>query len=142
MEKIFFDTNILVYAFDKNAGSKQQQTKALLKPFLTQYKQAIISAQVLHELSYRLYRWNLSDAEVSTAIAPFKYWKIISNDIHVFEKGLQLKKKHQTSFWDGLILAAAIQSGAKELWSEDFSNGQIYEGMKIVNPFEAKKVSP
>ena len=119
MEKIFFDTNILVYAFDKNAGSKQQQTKALLEPFLTQYRPAIISAQVLHELSYRLYRWNLSDAEVSTAIAPFKHWKVISNDIYVFEKGLYLKKKYQTSFWDGLILAAAIRSKAKELWSED-----------------------
>ena len=140
MEKIFFDTNILVYAFDKNAGSKQQQTKALLEPFLTQYRPAIISAQVLHELSYRLYRWNLSDAEVSTAIAPFKHWKVISNDIYVFEKGLYLKKKYQTSFWDGLILAAAIRSKAKELWSEDFNNGQTYEGVTIVNPFEVKKL--
>ncbi len=136
METIFFDTNILVYAFDKNAASKHQQAKALLEPFLTQYKSAIISAQVLHELSYRLYRWNLSDAEVSTAVAPFKHWKIIPNDISIFEKGLYLKKKYQTSFWDGLILAAAIRSSAKELWSEDFNNGQLYEGVTIVNPFE------
>ena len=136
MEKIFFDTNVLVYAFDKNAGRKQQQAKVLLEPFLTQYEQAIISAQVLHELSYRLYRWKLSDAEVLTAIAPFKHWKIISNDIHVLEKGLWLKQKYQTSFWDGLILAAAIRSSAKELWSEDFNHGQMYEGVKVINPFE------
>lgn len=136
METIFFDTNILAYAFDKNAGSKHHQAKALLEPFLTQYKSAIISAQVLHELSYCLYRWNLSDAEVSTAIAPFKHWKIIPNNIFIFEKGLYLKKKYQTSFWDGLILAAAIHSNAKELWSEDFNNGQSYEGVTIVNPLE------
>ena len=136
MEKIFFDTNILVYAFDKNAGSKYRQARTLLEPFLTQYRPAIISAQVLHELSYRLYRWNLNDVEVLTAIAPFKHWQIISNDIHVFEKGLYLKQKYQTSFWDGLILAAAIRSSAKELWSEDFNNGQIYEGVTIINPFE------
>ncbi len=140
MEKIFFDTNILVYAFDKNAGSRHQQAKALLEPFLTQYKSAIISAQVLHELSYRLYRWGLSDAEVSTAVAPLKYWKIIPNDSSIFEKGLYLKKRYQTSFWDSLILAAAIHSNSEELWSEDFNNGQSYESITIVNPF--KSASP
>ena len=135
MVNIFFDTNILVYAFDKNADIKHNQAKRLLEPFLTQYKPAIISAQVLHELSYRLYRWNFSDKKVSTAIAPFKYWTIIANDLHVFEQGLYLKQKYRTSFWDGLILAAAIHSSAKELWSEDFNHGQIYEGVMIVNPF-------
>lgn len=64
MQKVFIGTNILVYAFDNKAEGKQQQAKKLLEPFLTQYKSAVISAQVLHELSYRLYRWNLSDAEV------------------------------------------------------------------------------
>ena len=127
----------MVYAFDKNAEIKHNQAKRLLEPFLTQYKPAIISAQVLHELSYRLYRWNLSDAEVSTAIAPFKYWTVIANDLHVFDKGIYLKKTYQASFWDGLILAAAIHSDAKELWSEDFNNGQVYEGVTIVNPFKA-----
>ena len=136
MEEILFDTNVLVYAFDKNAGIKHLQAKILLKPFLTKYKVAIISTQVLHELSSRLYRWNLSDTEVLTSVAPFKHWKVIPNDISIFEKGLYLKKKYRTSFWDGLILAAAIRSNAKELWSEDFNNGQLYEGVKIVNPFE------
>ena len=71
----------------------------------------------------------------ATGAAPIQ--KVISNDIHVFEKGLYLKQKYQTSFWDGLILAAAIRSSAKELWSEDFNHGQVYESVTIVNPFEA-----
>ena len=47
-----------------------------------------------------------------------------------------MKKRYRVSFWDGLILAAAIRAGAGELWSEDFNAGQSYEGVVAVNPFQ------
>ena len=137
MNRIFIDTNILVYALDKDEGSKYQTAKSLLQPFFQSQKaQPVISSQVLHEFSYRLFRWGFSDSKVQTLIQPMTYWNVISNDLALFSKGLEIKQRYQTSFWDGLILAAAIISGAREIWSEDFNTGQNYDGVVAVNPFE------
>ena len=50
-------------------------------------------------------------------------------------KAINISIKNQFSFWDSLIFSAAIQSGCIICYSEDLSNGQIIEGVKIVNPF-------
>lgn len=137
MSRIFIDTNILVYALDKNAGQKHEIAKTLLEPFfLSTKEQPVISAQVLHEFSNRLYRWEFSDDQVETLTEPMTYWNVVANDLSLFRYGLTLKKRYMTSFWDSLILAAAITAGVEELWSEDFHAGQSYEGVTVVNPFE------
>ncbi len=136
MNPVFIDTNILVYAVDKDAGSKHEKAKVILRPFFTEDIYPAISTQVLHEFASCLYRWKFSDEKVSTLVAPLRYWNIISNDWTLFNSGLAIKKRFQTSFWDGLIIAAAIASGAKEIWSEDFNSGQDYDGVTAVNPFE------
>jgi hypothetical protein len=48
----------------------------------------------------------------------------------------EVQERHQLSFWDGLIRAAAAQSGAELLLSEDMNAGQIIEGVRIANPFD------
>ena len=62
-------------------------------------------------------------------------WDLIENRVAVFRDALDCQIEFQISFWDASILAAAIAAGASELWSEDFQNGRIYRGVKIVNPF-------
>lgn len=46
-----------------------------------------------------------------------------------------LEQRHQLSFWDALIVQAALLSGAKNLLSEDFQHGQSIGGVKVENPF-------
>jgi predicted nucleic acid-binding protein len=41
----------------------------------------------------------------------------------------------QISFWDAMILAAAEQSGAERLLTEDLNAGQKIVGIEIVSPF-------
>jgi predicted nucleic acid-binding protein len=41
----------------------------------------------------------------------------------------------QVSFWDGMILAAAEQSRADRLLTEDLSHGTRIAGIEIVDPF-------
>ena len=136
MSRIFIDTNILVYLVDKDAGSKHETAKRMLNPFFDLVdEQPAISVQVLHEFTNRLYRWKFPDKKVEALIEPLKYWNVVANDLALFSHGLAIKQRYKTSFWDSLIIAAAIDSGAKEIWSEDFNSGQSYQGVVAVNPF-------
>ena len=134
MSDIFLDTNILVYAVDKDAGERHTRAKAILKPFYADQAPPIVSAQVLHEFTNRLYRWQLPDEKIAILVEPMRYWRVIPNDWALFEDGLKLKQRYQVSFWDSLILAAAIRAGAREIWSEDFNSGQSYDGVRVINP--------
>ena len=136
MGQIFIDTNILVYAIDKDAGSKHSTAKSLIHPFFNSVEeQPAISTQVLHEFANRLFRWGFSNDKFKTLIEPMTYWNVITNDLALFSRGMEIKQRYQTSFWDSLILAAAITSGAKEIWSEDLNTGQTYESVLVMNPF-------
>jgi predicted nucleic acid-binding protein len=50
-------------------------------------------------------------------------------------QAISIREKHSTPWYDSLILAAAIESECKILYSEDFQHGRKIEGLKIVNPF-------
>jgi len=49
-------------------------------------------------------------------------------------EGIEIRERLQSSFWDGLILAAAKRARAGVIWSEDFNTGQDYDGVVAVNP--------
>ncbi|MFV0337402.1 MAG: hypothetical protein ACK5LK_04065 [Chthoniobacterales bacterium] len=62
-------------------------------------------------------------------------WDVIENRESVFREALELQIEFQISFWDASILAAALTSGAEELWSEDFQHERSYRGIRAINPF-------
>ena len=61
----------------------------------------------------------------------------MDNDRSLLMDGIGLRERWDTSLWDALILAAAKRAKAAVLWSEDFSTGQAYEGITVVNPLLA-----
>ena len=137
MSRVFVDTNILVYAVDEDAGEKSERAKAALKPFYHTDIRPVISVQVVHEFAYRLFRWGMNQERVETLLRPMYHWRVVSNDLNVFREAMALKQRFQLSFWDSLILAAALVGQADEIWSEDFNTGQDYAGILAVNPMEA-----
>jgi predicted nucleic acid-binding protein len=134
MNRVFIDTNLLVYAVDKDAGTKRSLAIAALSPFYQSQARPIISLQVIHEFSYRLFRWGIDPTQIEAMVSPMYGWRVIPNDLDVFREGMILKERFQLSFWDSLILSAAIKAEADELWSEDFNTGQRYDGVLAVNP--------
>lgn len=131
---VFIDTNILVYSLDKDDAVKYQKAKKILKPFYKEDRRAIISAQVLHEFTNKLFKWGFSHSEIQKITLPLTFWKVIPNTAQLFSSALVLKQKYTLSFWDSLIVAAAIKSRAKEIWTEDLNSGQVMEEVKIHNP--------
>ncbi len=133
--KHFFDTNILRYAYDLDAGSKREIASRWVEEALVQPQNTAISVEVLQEFQVNFVRAGHSPADAALVLDDFSQWQIVDNTFPVFKRGLELQTRWQLSLWDAMILAAAQQSGATELISEDFSHNQNYDNVRAINPF-------
>ncbi len=133
-ERIFVDTNILIYAHDKKSPQKRKIASELLESLWDLEEKPNISVQVLQEFFVNISR-SLKADEVSELVEIYKSWNIVDNSLSVFEKAVLIYHKHKLSFWDSLIVSASIFSRSSILYSEDLNHGQKIENIKIINPF-------
>jgi predicted nucleic acid-binding protein len=135
-DKYFVDTNILLYAHDRSAGLKHEGACQLIES-LWNSGQGVLSTQVLQELCVNLRRkisHPLPVEEIRQVIQDYLSWEIVVNTPASVLQALEIEVRHQTSFWDALILQAAESSGASVLYSEDLAAGQKYGVVQVVNP--------
>jgi predicted nucleic acid-binding protein len=137
-DKYFVDTNILVYAHDRTAGMKHERALAVVDRLWDSGK-GVLSTQVLQELCINLRRKTarpLPVAEVRQMIRDYSAWEVVTNTAESVLDALDVEKRYKISFWDALILQAALSSGATFLYSEDLADGQKYATLQVVNPLK------
>jgi predicted nucleic acid-binding protein len=132
----FIDSNILVYFLDKTAPDKQNKAEILITQAIT-LKNCCISYQVVQEtlnVVIQKLNFNSSDADnlLNNILIPL--WKVMPTQ-GLYQRGLKIQARYQYSFYDSLIIAAALESGCKILYSEDMQHGQHIEHVTIKNPF-------
>jgi predicted nucleic acid-binding protein len=135
-DKVFVDTNILVYAHDLVSGIKNERARALIEN-LWSTGGGVLSTQVLQELCVNLRRKALKPLtleETRSLIQDYSDWEIVVNTHSSVIEALTIETRFQISFWDALIVHAAERAGAAILYSEDFSDGQTYGSVRVVNP--------
>ena len=137
-KQIFVDTNILVYALDRDAGDKHQAAKSRVADLWSRPMAPAISVQVLQELYVNLIRKDVPDNDARQTIADYRAWYVLNNDSALLMEAIDMRERLQSSFWDALILAAAKRAHASTIWSEDFNTGQRYDGIVVVNPLVAE----
>jgi predicted nucleic acid-binding protein len=133
----FVDTNLLVYAHDRHAGTKAIRAQELLAQ-LWKEKRGVLSTQVLQEFCVnvrRKFQQPMTLTEVREAVLAYKSWRLIVNTANSILRALELEQRYQMSFWDAMIVQAAESAGCEVLYSEDLSHGQEYGGVLVVNPF-------
>lgn len=131
--KIFLDTNIVVYLY---SGDEPEKRTAAIR-FLEQGN-PIVSTQVLSELANTLSRkFGLSFDVVAQAVAEVRdACAIVPVMPDTIIQALALAQKYKYSYYDSLILAAALSAGCETLATEDMQHGQVIEGvLTIRNPF-------
>ncbi len=134
--KYFVDTNILIYAHDREAGPKHERARQLIEHLWTTGRGAL-STQVLQELCVNLrrrVRHPLPSDETAKLIEDYLSWEIVINTPQAIVAALAIEARYKVSYWDALILHAADSCGAAVLYSEDLSQGQRYGAIEVVNP--------
>ena len=132
--QIFVDTNILVYAHDRDAADKHLVARDRVAELWRLPVAPAISVQVLQELLVNLVRKEIPQAEARRTVVDYGAWNVVDNDQTLLLAGIDLQARWQSSFWDALILAAARRARAGVIWSEDFNIAQDYDGIVAVNP--------
>ena len=135
-EQIFVDTNILIYAHDIDAGSRHQTAHARIKG-LWQEGNGAISIQVLQEFYVNITRKipePLPRHQARGLVETYAVWKVITPEFADVLRASEIEERYTLSFWDAMILSAAFKAGASIVWTEDLSDGQMIEGIRIVNP--------
>ncbi|MEW5956137.1 MAG: PIN domain-containing protein [Chloroflexota bacterium] len=142
--KVFVDTNVLVYAYDRSEPEKQRQALATLDRLVTA-RAGVIGPQVMSEFFVAVTRKiaaPLSVAEAYQRLANYlQIWTITELTGLIVLEAARGVRDHQFSFWDAQIWATARLNQISIIFSEDFNAGAIVEGVRFVNPFaEAFKV--
>lgn len=137
-DRIFIDTNILVYAHDVSAGDKHARAKNLVQE-LWKSRAGCLSIQVMQEFYVSVTQ------KVSTPMARSTAMEVLRNlsHWHVHEPGIEdviaaidLQGRFQVSFWDAMIIQSALLLDCSLIWSEDLNPGQVYDKVTLVNPFQ------
>lgn len=137
-DKIFVDTNVLVYAFDISAGIKHEKAVEIIED-CWRLENGIISSQVLEEFFMCLTKKipvHIDSIIVKQIIKDFLKWKTVVIDGEIILEAIDIHNKYKYSFWDSMIIASAIEGGANIIFSEDFSNSHIIKDIVIKNPFK------
>ncbi|MDA0269474.1 MAG: PIN domain-containing protein [Chloroflexi bacterium] len=138
MSADFLDTNVLVYLFDADSPAKQQRADVIVGAGIATGS-AVISYQVVQETLNVLLRHAAHPASPEEArrilndtLLPL--WRSTPS-VATYERALTLRERYGYSFYDSLILAAALEAGCDRLLSEDFQHGQRIDGLTIEDPF-------
>lgn len=135
-DKIFLDTNIIIYAFSEDEVEKQSVALGLLD---RQDDNVLISKQVINELAnILLKKFKLSSNQVEAAVLELDtIVNIVDFDLSTQIKALHIKDKYNLQFYDSLIIATALENRCTILYSEDMHHDLLIENrLKIINPFK------
>jgi predicted nucleic acid-binding protein len=136
-DKIFLDTNILIYAHDLDAGAKHDKALSMVKN-IWEAETGVISTQVMQEFYVNVTRKisnPISPVQARGIILNYFSWQVELVEPHTILAASEIEEKYVLSFWDALIIATASQSEASKILTEDLNHGQIIEGVSIENPF-------
>ena len=136
-DRAFVDANILIYAHDVDAGERHA-VAVLLVTELWETRKAVISTQVLQEFYVNATRnipTPLPRAVARQFVRTYSAWQTETVGPQDIQLASELEEQHQLSFWDALIVAAALKAGAGTILTEDLSPGRSISGVRIENPF-------
>ena len=137
---VFIDTNIFIYQLDASDPRKQATAERVVRDALVA-GDACISFQVVQEcLNTVLRKARVAlQAEqarmyLDTVLLPLLQ---VSSSPALYHRALDIQARYRFSFYDSLIVAAALAAGCSRLLSEDLQHGQRVEGLAIIDPFKA-----
>jgi predicted nucleic acid-binding protein len=135
--KSFMDSNVLVYLFDQDTPRKKAAAQRLLHAEGAAGN-ILLSTQVLQEFYVTVTRKLARPLKPDTAfevVNQLAALPLVVIDPPLILSAIRRSQQDSISFWDSLIIDAALKGGAERLCSEDLQHGRIVNGMRIENPF-------
>ncbi|MCL1957757.1 MAG: PIN domain-containing protein [Fibromonadales bacterium] len=132
-DKVFLDSNILIYLYSEDEPEKQGIVNNIFDKF-----ECIVSTQTLNEFcNVCIKKLKRTVLEIIESLNEIRgSCRLESVDDSIIKQALLLHEKYFYSYFDSLMLSSALKYNCAIIYSEDMQNGQIIENtLKIVNPF-------
>ena len=139
VDRAFVDTNVLVYLFDDAEPAKRKAAVERIEAE-RRTRELVISTQVLHELYVALTKGAdpiASPAVAEQAVRDAAQLTTVQIDLPLALEAIAWTRRASLSFWDALIVSAAIGAKCGVLLSEDLNHGESLDGLRVENPFLA-----
>jgi predicted nucleic acid-binding protein len=136
-DRIFLDTNILLYAKIDDGSDKHSKCHRLLTTTLVG-SEIVVSTQVLNEYYVNAYKKNIPSAEIQSTIFQFiSDFEVISLTKEFIPETFNILNHYKYSYWDSNIISSALEGDCDVLYTEDLQNGQIINNhLRIINPLQ------
>jgi len=137
-DKTFVDTNVLIYAHDIDAKAKHETAKRVLHELWGE-RTGVLSTQVLQEFYVNVTRkipHPITKESARLVVGTYTIWCVDTTPAEI-SSAFRIEDESHIAFWDALIVASAVKSGATRILSEDLNAGQAISGLRIENPFAA-----
>lgn len=132
--KAFLDTNILIYALDKDEPEKQQRSRSLLVD-LGCTRSGVISTQILQEVfSVAMRKLKLSPLGARAVVRDLSAYDLVQVNPAIIESAMDCVILQRISIWDALIVAAAAAAGCRTLYTEGLQADSTILGVRVENP--------
>jgi predicted nucleic acid-binding protein len=132
---VFVDTNIFAYALTSSPDARHDQARSVLD-LLFREDRLCASTQVLQELYVTLTRkYSVPVESAIRDIEDLDTYPIFQTDKGAIVDAAYLAAEDRISFWDSLVLVAALRLGATVILTEDLNHGPSIRGVAVVNPF-------
>ncbi len=136
--RFFLDTNIFVYSLDDTDLAKTGKALQLIQDAIATHR-GIVCNQIVQEffnVALRRFARPMSAAEAEQYLGVvFRPLLAIHSSPALYIEALRLFAAHHFSWYDALVVAAALEGGCDVLYSEDLQHGRTIDGMRIENPF-------
>ena len=137
MSRSFFDTNVLLYMYDDDEPQKKARAIDVFEKAVED-NLVVLSTQVLQEFyvnATRKLAVPLSPERAAATVRDFARLPLVRVDAPMILAAITRSRSESFSFWDALILEAALGAGAGRLLTEDLQHGQRIGGLSVENPF-------
>jgi predicted nucleic acid-binding protein len=129
------DTNVLVYADAVDEPTRQLRAIGVIKQHRAD-GEAVICTQVLQEyVNVALRKLGLPAPLIRERLAFYRRFEVATTTPDLIAGALDLHVLHGISFYDALIVQAAMASGCQRVLTEDMQHGARFGAVQIVNPF-------
>lgn len=136
-DRAFFDTNVLAYLFDEDSPEKQSRARDLFNE-RARSGQVVLSPQVLQEFYVTVTRKlarPVSPEDALAAVTHLTSFLLVPVDGATVLRAIRLHQSDSLSFWDALVIQAALEGSCTRVFSEDMQNGRRFGNLVIENPF-------
>lgn len=146
---IFFDTNVLVYAYEPDDHRRRQRALSLVREAMRESR-FVISAQVMQEFYNVVRKRNfLSPGDALNVLRGLTEYQVERSSAESVLRAVTLQQRSRVSIWDALVVQAALDAGCGTLFTEDLQHGQRFsaEGdptrtVTVINPFASDAPAP